>query len=247
MDSSNCSIGKGAVADEEVPEIIFGSRERQVADPDAVVGPFGGSGFGFWGLLGLGAFSLGSISLGFPLLCFTQSFLGWRFWRRNINLKLGAVVYLAFLMARVVYFRHGVGFRADLAVNAFVGFEKTERNWREIRDAADFAMHFSALMIFYGGAYGPFARPVPLARLRPDRTPDPPLSPTFHLIHTSLFTMAQEPKDIGPVTETPADAPASAPAKQSVRSFKYDSFSPPIGSLGLIVLQKEICKDESQV
>lgn len=35
--------------------------------------------------------------------------------------------------------------------------------------------------------------------------------------------MSQENNDLQPVTDTLPDAPAAAPAKQPVRSFKYDA------------------------
>lgn len=58
--------------------------------------------------------------------------------------------------------------------------------------------------------------------------------------------MAQEPDSSHHAAETLPDAPAAAPAKQSVRSFKYVALEADREDLAKRS-QEEICEDEGQV
>lgn len=58
--------------------------------------------------------------------------------------------------------------------------------------------------------------------------------------------MAQEPDSSHHAAETQPDAPAAAPAKQSVRSFKYDALEADRKNLAKHS-QEKICEDEGQV
>lgn len=58
--------------------------------------------------------------------------------------------------------------------------------------------------------------------------------------------MAQEPESSHHATETLPDAPAAAPAKQSVRSFKYDALEADREDPAKRP-QEEICEDEDQI
>ena len=59
--------------------------------------------------------------------------------------------------------------------------------------------------------------------------------------------MAQEMTESVPVTGNPSDAQASAPAKQSVRSFKYGALESCCTRTQLIAFQEEIREIESQI